>query len=170
MYKLTSTTTVARAASMIGLLAVSASMSIAAPQASAAPSMGSLMPLSSQWRACDGSPLKWVEARGYGRPTAHVGTNGAGTVVATVDMATALPNTLYQIRVIQTPRATNDCAAGAAGVLSGSVQTDAVGAGSATVQGPAAKGATGAWVVVELPSDSSQTPTEFYTSEYIASI
>jgi hypothetical protein len=38
------------------------------------------------------------------------------------------------------------------------------------VQGPIASGATGAWVIVERPSDHSQTPAEFYTSEYIAAI
>ncbi len=53
-------------------------------------------------------------------------------------------------------------------MLTGAVQTDAVGAGTTTIAGPAANGSTGAWVVVERPSDSSQTPAEFYTTEFIA--
>ena len=48
------------------------------------------------------------------------------------------------------------------------MQTNDVGAGSATVTGPAAKGATGAWVIVELPSGASQLPDEFYTTEFVA--
>jgi hypothetical protein len=171
MNKLTSATSVARTASLIGLLAMTSSLSFAAPGASATPAgTSTAMPMTAQWRACDASPLKWVKAQGYARPVAHVGTNGAGDVVATVDIATAAPGTLYQVRVIQTPRPTNGCEAGAPGVLTGGLQTDANGAGSTTVQGPAAKGATGAWVVVELPSEYAQTPAEFYTSEFIAAI
>lgn len=171
MYKLTSTIVVASSAALIGAASFVTSMSVAAPRATAAPaSMSTAMPLSSQWRACDFSKLAWVSAVGDARAVAHVGTNGAGMVAATVDMATALPNTHYDVRVIQTPRASNGCAAGASGVLVGGVQTDGLGAGTTTIAGPAAKGATGAWVIVELPSDSSQTPVEFYTSEFIASI
>jgi hypothetical protein len=171
MTKLTSTTCVAVVAALIGVGSFASSVMVTAPRASAAPgSMSSAMPLSSQWRACDFSKLKWVDAVGYARAVAHVGTNGSGTIVAIVDMATALPNTRYDVRVIQTPRSSLGCAPGAPGVLTGAIQTDAVGGGTTTIGGPAADGATGAWVIVERPSDSSQTPAEFYTSEFIASI
>lgn len=171
MTKLSSSTVLPVLAALIGVGSLASSVTATAPQASAAPaSMGSAMPLSSQWRACDFTKLKWVSAVGDARPVAHVGTNGAGMIVATVDMATALPNTHYDIRVIQAPRASLDCGPGAPGVLTGGVQTDAIGGGTTTVAGPAASGATGAWVIVERPSGSSQTPAEFYTSEFIASI
>jgi hypothetical protein len=146
-------------------------MSLGASVASASPaSMSTPMPLSGQLRACDFTALKWQPNPGYARPVAHVGTDGAGNVVATVDIDTGQPNTLYDIRVVQTPRPSSGCAAGAPGVITGGVQTDDAGVGHATVQGPAAKGATGAWVAVELPSGLSQTPAEFYTTEFIASI
>lgn len=155
---------------MVAALAAAGSL-LTAPLASAAPgSLSTAMPMSSQWRACDFSKLKWVAAVGNGRPVAHVGTNGSGTMVATVDMATALPYTQYDVRVVQTPRATQGCAAGAPGVLTGSVQTDAVGGGTTTIAGPVAAGATGAWVIVERPSQYSQTPAEFYSTEFIASV
>jgi hypothetical protein len=160
MSKLTSALFAALAATLVGLGSL-----VSAPSASAA-----MMPLSGQWRACDFSKQKWVEAVGYARPVAHVTSDGSGTVTATIEMATALPYTHYDFRVIQTPRASIGCAPGAPGVLTGAVQTDGVGAGTATVQGPIASGATGAWVIVERPSDHSQTPAEFYTSEYIAAI
>ena len=82
----------------LGLAAVASaicvvSMSLGAPIASAAPaSMSTDMPMSSQWRACDFSALKWVKARGDARAVAHVNTDGAGNVTATVDIATAQPD------------------------------------------------------------------------------
>lgn len=155
---------------MVATLAAAGSL-LTAPLGSAAPgSLSTAMPMSSQWRACDFSKLKWVAAVGDGRPVAHVGTNGSGTMVATVDMATALPNAHYDVRVVQTPRPTQGCSAGAPGVLTGSVQTDAIGGGTTTIAGPVASGATGAWVIVERPSQYSQTPAEFYSTEFIASV
>lgn len=138
---------------------------VCAPSASAA-----VMPMAPKWRACDFSIQKWVDAVGYARPVAHVTTDGSGTLTGTLDMVTALPFTQYDFRVIQTPRASIGCAPGAPGVLTGAVQTDATGAGSVTVQGAVAPGATGAWVIVERPAEYSQTPAEFYTSDYIAPV
>jgi hypothetical protein len=127
------------------------------------------MPLSSQWRACDFSPLKWVDATGNSRIIAQV-TGAGSTVVAQVDAAQAPPGTRYDVRVIQTPRPSIGCAPGDPGVVTGSLQIDGAGNGSAVVTGPIAAGKTGAWVIVDLPAANSQTPTEFYTSEYIAAI
>src|SRR6201991_705593 len=143
MTKLTSATFVVATAASVGLAPL-----LSAPSASAA-----MMPLPSQWRACDHSKQKWVSPVGYARPIAHL-TSNAGTLTATIDMATALPYTHYDFRVIQTPRASSGCAPGAPGVLTGGVQTDGVGAGMATISGAVAPGATGAWVIVERPSDS----------------
>jgi len=137
--------------------------------ASATPGATAVMPLSGKFRACDFTLEKWVSAHGYTRAIAHLSTSGPN-VVATVDLATAEPDTRYDVRIIQTPRASIGCAPGAPGVVTGSVQTDAGGAGSTTLQGPIESGATGAWVIVQRPAPNSQTPAEFYTSEFIASI
>lgn len=168
--KLTSTTFVAFAAALIGVGSLLSSVSVAAPRASAAPPSisTSVIPLSSQWRACDGTLLKWVPAVGYARATAHMGAD-SGSIVTTIDMATATPTTHYDVRVIQIPRSPMGCAAGAPGVLVGGLQTDAAGVGSTTFQGPVQSGATGAWVIVERPSASSQTPAEFYSSGFAIS-
>jgi hypothetical protein len=127
------------------------------------------MPLSSQWRACDFSALKWVPAVGDSRIIAQVSGSGS-TVVAQVNAAQAPPNTRYDVRIIQTPRPSIGCAPGDPGVVTGSLQIDGAGNGSTVVTGPIAAGKTGAWVLVDLPAPDTQTPTEFYTSEFIASI
>ena len=151
--------------------AVAAALTVAGTAfGTATASAASPMPMSSKWRACDFSQLKWVDAVGDARPIAYVGPAGDGSMVAKVDIATALPNTRYDVRVIQAPRPSLGCAPGQAGVLTGSIQTDGVGAGSVTLQGPVESGKTGAWVIVERPSAYSQTPEEFYTTEFIASL
>jgi hypothetical protein len=126
------------------------------------------MPLSSKLRACDFTQLRWVPAVGNGRAVAFVGPDGNGNVVAKVDLATALPDMRYDVRVIQTPRPSAGCAAGDPGVTTGVIQTDATGAGSVSVTAPIASGKAGAWVVVDRPAQFSQTPAEFYTSDFIA--
>lgn len=170
MIKLTPTTTVAAAAALISVGSLISSMSVAAPRANAAPTSTSVMPLTSQWRACDGTDLKWVQAVGYARGIAHMGSDGSGNLVTTVDMATAVPNTHYDVRVVQIPRSPMGCDPGAPGVIVGGLQTDDAGVGSTTFQGPVKSGATGAWVLVERPSGSSQTPAEFYSSEFAISV
>lgn len=168
MSELTSATLVAFAAASVGVGLLFSSMSVAVPPASATPptTAMSVMPLSSQWRACDGTDLRWVRAVGFVQGTAHMGVD-SGSVVTTIDMATATPNTHYDVRVIQVPRSPMGCAAGAPGVIVGGLQTDATGAGTTTVRGPIESGATGAWVMVERPSDSSQTPAEFYSTDFV---
>jgi hypothetical protein len=126
------------------------------------------MPFQARLRACDFTLLKWVDARGDARPFAQVSA-ADGTVTANVVIATALPDTHYDVRVIQTPRPSSGCGPGAPGVIAGSLQTDGVGAGGVSLRGPVANGATGAWVVIERPAPNSQTPAEFYSTDYVAS-
>ena len=147
------------------LVATSSAIASATP-----PSGSSTVPLLSRWRACDFTQAKWVNAVGDARATAYVGTSGQSTVVAQVDIETALPNTQYDVRIIQMPRPSIGCAPGDPGVITGVLATDGAGAGSVTLQGPVASGKTGAWVIVERPSATSQTPAEFYTSEFVAAI
>lgn len=156
MNKLTGAKT---AALVAALLAASTAVAAAA----------SPMPMSSQWRACDFTKLKSVNAVGDARMIAEVTSSGS-TVAARVDAAVARSNAYYTVRIIQTPRPSLGCAPGDPGVITGGLQVDAAGNGSVTVQGPIAAGKTGAWVVVDRPSEYSQTPAEFYTTEFIASI
>lgn len=128
------------------------------------------VPLVSQWRACDFTLIKWPDATGAGRPISYTGSTGDGTMVAKVDIVTARLNTAYTVKVVQVPRPSKSCAPGDPGVLSGILHTDGTGAGSVTLQGPVAEGKTGAWIAVELPSPTSQTPEEFYTSTALAAI
>ena len=163
--KLTPTTWFAVAAALVTSAVVTTPPAGAAPGTASSP-----MPMSGQWRACDFSKLKSVDAVGYARPVAHIRTDGSGTLVATVDIATAVPNTRYDVRVIQMPRPSLGCGPGAPGVVTGTLQTDAIGGGSTTFGGPVASGATGAWVILERPSPYAQVPAEFYTTEFVASI
>jgi hypothetical protein len=50
------------------------------------------------------------------------------------------------------------------------LDTDAGGAGTATVQDSVRPGTTGVWVIVERPNPHSQNPGEYYTSEFVAAI
>ena len=160
MRKLTHAAVVAAAA---GVLVISPAI------ASAAPGSTAVMPLIGKFRACDFTLEKWVNAHGASRGVAHLSTSGPN-VVATVDLATAEPDTHYDVRIIQAPRPSIGCAPGAPGVITGSLQTDGGGTGSTTLQGPIDPSATGAWVMVQRPAPYSLTPAEFYTSEYIGSI
>jgi len=166
MIKLTQAIVLAATAS---LMVVSPPIASATPAESTEPAGAAVMPLLSKFRACDFTLERWVDAVGYARGIAHLSTSGS-TVTTTVDMATAEPNTHYDVRVIQTPRASIGCAPGAPGVITGSLQTDAGGTGSTSLQGPMESNATGAWVMVTRPSAFSQTPAEFYSSTFIASI
>jgi hypothetical protein len=166
MTKLTQAILVAASAS---LMVVSPAIASATPAESSGSTGPAVMPLLSKFRACDFTLENWVDAVGYARGIAHVSTAGS-TITATVDMATAEPNTHYDVRVIQTPRASIGCAPGAPGVITGSLQTDAGGTGSTSLQGPIESNATGAWVMVQRPSAFSQTPAEFYSSTFVASI
>jgi hypothetical protein len=153
----------------IAAMAVSL-MAINPATVSAAPDQGvAQVPLTSKWRACDFTIMKWPDATGYARPFAQV-SSSSGTVTADVTINTAVPNTHYDVRVIQTPRPSIGCAPGAPGVIAGGLQTDGAGVGGVSLRGPVASEATGAWIIVSRPAAHSQTPEEFYTSTFIAAI
>jgi hypothetical protein len=56
------------------------------------------------------------------------------------------------------------------GVGTAGLDTDGAGAGAVTLQTPAPAGTTGAWVFLDRPGEYSQTPVEFYTSDFIADV
>ena len=68
------------------------------------------------------------------------------------------------------PRTQLTCNAGDPGVIAGEFQTDASGAGAVKLSGPIQSGATGAWIVLDRPAYNSQTPAEFYTSNFVAAL
>lgn len=151
------------------VVAAATSLSVLSPAVASADTPRTLVPLLSNYKSCDFIQQDFVDATGYGRGVAHLSTSG-NTVTADVDLATGVPNTVYDVRIIQTPRASLGCLPGAAGVVSGLLRTDPGGAGRTTVAGPIDANATGAWVIMSRPSAYSQTPVEFYTSEFIVKV
>jgi hypothetical protein len=122
------------------------------------------------FRRCDFSTNTHIGPTGFARPTALVRSTGSD-VIADVQIATAIPDTPYDVRVIQMPRSSaSGCNAGDPGVIAGVLLTDDGGAGSLTLRGPVASGATGAWMFISRPGEFSQTPAEFYTSDFVVPI
>jgi hypothetical protein len=160
----------------VALIALTAPLSlISVAPASAAPADSARlpfqMPLDATLRTCAGAQLgAHVASNQFGRAFAEVTTPGSNTVAAAVTLATAVPDTHYDVRIIQVPRSTLACGAGDPGVIAGGFTTDATGAGGVTIQGSIQNGATGAWIALDRPASNSQTPAEYYTSTFVASI
>jgi hypothetical protein len=92
-------------------------------------------------------------------------------VIADVQIATAIPNMAYNVGLVLMPRsAATGCNPGDPGVIGGVLFTDPTGVGSVTVRGPVASGATGVWLYLSRPGEFSQTPDEFYTSDFVVSL
>jgi hypothetical protein len=122
------------------------------------------------FRRCDFSSKTHIGPTAYGRPTAWLRNTGS-ELIADVQIATVIPNTPYDVRVIQMPRSSaTPCNAGDPGVIAGVLFTNDVGEGSLTLRGPVASGATGAWMFISRPGEFRQTPDEFYTSDFVVSI
>lgn len=102
------------------------------------------VPLLSNYKSCDFIQQDFVDATGYARGTAYLSTSG-NTVSADVDFNTAVPDSFYDVRIIQTPRGSMGCGPGAPGVVTGILRTDPGGSGRTTVSGPIDANATGAW-------------------------
>jgi hypothetical protein len=152
------------------ILAVStAAFPLATATASAA-NGGTTVPLRSILRSCDFSPLQWVGGQNRAATTSIIRASG-GTVTAEVQLSEpSSPGTHFDVRLIQAPRASNSpCGSAGPGVAVGGLDTDGAGQASTTLQGAIQSGATGAWVFIQRPSPYSQTPDEFYTSDFIAS-
>jgi hypothetical protein len=119
------------------------------------------------FRRCDFSAKTYIGPTGYARPTALVRNTGS-EVIADVQIATAIPNIQYTVGLVQMPRSSaTGCNPGDPGVIGGVLFTDPTGAGSVTVRGPVASGTTGVWMYISRPGEFSQTPAEFYTSDFV---
>ena len=160
-------------------LAVAAALTVAAPvgptltaQEAAADLAdgGTFAPFAQVLRRCDFSESDWNGPTGYARPQAVIRSDGA-TVSADVQIATAIPNIRYDVRLIQAPKPSSDpCLGGEPGVALAPMQIDAVGNGSVRLQDNVEPGATGAWIMISRPSPFSQKPAEFYTTDLVAPI
>lgn len=143
----------------------------ATPSDRSAESGGTFLPFSGVLRRCDFSANMHSAPTGYGRATAHIRTTDSSQVVADVHLVTALPNTHYDVRLIQLPRpSSSTCNAGDPGTVAGALNTDASGDANATLQTGIASGATSAWVFISRPSAFSQTPAEYYSTDHPAAI
>jgi hypothetical protein len=121
-------------------------------------------------RGCDFNTNQHIGPSGVARATALVHITGSG-VIADVVMVTAIPNTPYDVRVIQMPRSSGTgCSAGDPGVTGGVLFTDDAGAGGVSIHSPIVSGATGAWMFITRPGEGTQTPAEFYTSDFVVPI
>jgi hypothetical protein len=127
-------------------------------------------PMPGVFRRCDHSANTFYPSRGDGRAIAFIGAGQQNSVTADVQLFTAVPNTHYTVRLIQTPRPSLTCSAGDPGVAEAALDTDATGAAAVSVHAPALSGTTGAWVIIDRPAELSQTPAEFYTSDFIADV
>jgi hypothetical protein len=121
-------------------------------------------------RGCDFNTNQHGGPSGVGRATALVHITGS-EVIADVVMVTAIPNTAYEVRVIEMPRSSGTgCNAGDPGVIGGVLFTDDTGAGGVSIHSPIASGATGAWMFITRPGEGTQMPAEFYTSDFVVPI
>jgi hypothetical protein len=122
------------------------------------------------FRRCDFSAVPNIGPTGNAGPSALVRSTGS-EVVAEVQVVRAIPGTVYVVGLVQMPHSSAvGCNPGDPGVISGVVKADDFGNGSVTIRGPIAPGATGAWMYLSRPGYLSQTPDEFYTSDFIVSL
>jgi hypothetical protein len=133
-------------------------------------SADTFLPFAQIFRRCDFSGVSLIGPTGYGMPQAVVRT-ASNEVVADVNIATAVPFTHYDVRLIQMPRpSSKPCGAGDPGVAVGALFTDRAGAANTTVRGNIAPGATGVWMFISRPHAFRQAPAEFYTSDLIVPV
>ena len=122
------------------------------------------------FRLCDFSSKTHIGPTGNAGPSAMVRNTGS-EVIADVQVVRAIPGTVYVVGLVQMPHSSAvGCNPGDPGVISGVLTADAMGNGSVTLRGPTAPGATGAWMYLSRPGYLSQTPDEFYTSDFIVPI
>ncbi|ORB12615.1 hypothetical protein [Mycobacterium noviomagense] len=134
---------------------------------------GTRVALSNALRRCDGSRIDGATPSQPAYATADtLIRTGANSVVADVQLVdTQSPGTHYDVGLIEVPRPSwSTCGPGDPGTAFGGLDTDAGGRGATTLQAGIQPGATGVWVVVQRPNPKSQTPTEYYTSDFVAPI
>ncbi|HEX9832356.1 MAG TPA: hypothetical protein VGA66_04575 [Mycobacterium sp.] len=163
------------------ILTLATAMALAAPPAAAladgvgttgasSGGGGTVLAFSQILRRCDFSETNYNGPTGYARALGTLRSDGS-LLTADVQIATAVPNMHYDIRLIQVPRSSAaHCWGADPGVAQGSLDTDGTGAAAVTLQDTTEPGATGAWVFISRPDRFSQNPAEFYTTDLIAAI
>ena len=130
-----------------------------------------MVPLRSILRACDYTPIPDRASAARGTASAIIHSNG-GSVTADVHFAEpGEPNAHFDVALIQAPRASSaPCDGPGPGVAVGALNTDGAGVGSATISDSLRSGTTGVWVFVRQANPYSQSPQEFYTSDFTAKV
>ncbi|BBX47017.1 hypothetical protein GCM10009641_12160 [Mycobacterium cookii] len=134
-------------------------------------SAATTVPLRSLLRACDFSPLPGGAAQSRASASAVIRVSG-GTVAADVQISEpGTPGAHFDVALIQMPHAaTSPCNVPGPGVAVTGVNADGVGQASPTVQDSLRSGTTGVWLFIQRPSPTSQSPAEYYTSDFIAPV
>lgn len=147
------------------VIALGASAGLAGAEA------GTLVPLRGILRSCDFSPIPDFASTNSGTASALVHAGG-GAVTADIHFAEAgEPGAHFDVQLIQLPRPANaPCDGSGPGVSVGTLDTDGAGVGNTSVSGRLSSGATGAWVFIRRPSPRSQSPAEFYTSDFVVKV
>lgn len=122
-------------------------------------------------RACDFSPIPDRASTDRGMASAVIRAGG-GSVTADVHFAEpGAPNAHYDVALIQVPRASSSpCDGPGPGVAVGSLNTDGAGIANTTVSDGLRSGTTGVWVFIRQANPYSQSPAEFYTSDFPAKV
>jgi hypothetical protein len=135
---------------------------------------GAPIPINSDLRNCDFSLVatsQQVPRTTVGRGTANIRSSGS-TVVAEVNMTFSnQPGAHFDIGLIQVPRPSSaTCNPGDPGTTYTGLDTDPSGTANVTITAPKQQGTTGVFILVKTPQPHSQTPGEFYTTEYLAPV
>jgi hypothetical protein len=150
---------------------VPVTVALVASVAPASAEAGTVVPMRGILRACDFSPIPDFASTNNATASAFIHNSG-GAVTADIHFAEAgNANSHYDVSLIQLPRpSTAPCEGPGPGVAVGSLNTDGVGVGNATIRDTLQSGTTGVWVFIRQPSPRSQSPAEFYTSDFPAKV
>jgi hypothetical protein len=157
--------------SALAICAFPAVVALAGSAVPAAAESGTVVPLRSILRACDFTPVPDFASADRATASAVIHTGG-GKVTADIHFAEpSAPGAHYDVNLIQTPRAsTAPCDGPGPGVAVGSLNTDGAGIANTTVSDSLRSGTTGVWVFIRQPSPRSQSPAEFYTSDFTVQV
>jgi hypothetical protein len=122
-----------------------------------------IVPMSQVLRRCDFTDETFVWPSGSGSATSIVSSTGSN-VSADVRLTMAVPGIRYFVRLVETPPPTDRCRPGNPGVAAGTIDTDAGGNGTVSLEEAVLPGTTGAWVFIEGP------PADFYSSDFLAPV
>jgi hypothetical protein len=150
--------TLAAAASAVAT-AVALGAGAGAAQAVAAPAQKD--PLTQTNRNCDGSLIGPALTQAFG--FAVITKTGNNGLVVEVVLKHAVPNTTYNIRVIQLVPDGSDCGSFILGPFDGTVTTDALGDGNTNIREPVLAGASS--VFVDLNGQAN--PSDFFTTAVV---